>query len=69
MHLLSKLTSEIGPKIGGLGRKTEQNCLKVPTLPPSFFCKKKKKNTVYVENEKNFYAVKISAPTNFTCLR
>ena len=28
MHLRSKLTSEIGPKIGGLDRKTKQNRLK-----------------------------------------
>ena len=33
MHLRSKLTSELCQKMGGLDRKTEQNRLKVLTLP------------------------------------
>ena len=33
MHILSKLISEICQKIEGLNGKTEQNRLKVPTLP------------------------------------
>ena len=33
MHLHSKLTSEICQKVGSLDEKTEQNRLKVPTLP------------------------------------
>ena len=47
-HLQSKLTSEICPKVGGLGRKTDQNHLKVTTLPPFFF----QKTTVFVEKRK-----------------
>ena len=34
MYLRLKLTSEIYPKIEGLDGKTEQNRLKVLTLPP-----------------------------------
>ena len=34
MHLQSKLTSEMCQNIGSLDGKTEQNHLKMPTLPP-----------------------------------
>ena len=34
MHLRSKLTSEMCQNIGSLDGKTEQNPLKMPTLPP-----------------------------------
>ena len=36
LHLRSKLTLEIGPKIGGLEGRKEQERL-VPTLPPFFY--------------------------------
>ena len=44
MHSQSKLTLEIGQKIGGLAGKTEQNRLKMQALL-SFF----QKNTVFIE--------------------
>ena len=47
MNLPSKLTSEICLKEGCLNGKTEQNCLKVPTLPAFF-----QKPTVFVEKRK-----------------
>ena len=50
MHLRSKLTLEICPKIGDLDGKTEQNRLKVPTLPLFFF--KKKEPLYLLKNEK-----------------
>ena len=37
MHLRSKLTSEMRQKVASLVEKTEQNSLKVPTLPSFFF--------------------------------
>ena len=39
MHLRSKLISEVCQKIESLDGETEQNCLKVPTLPTFFFKK------------------------------
>ena len=46
MHLLSKLTSEICSKVGNLDRKTEQNRLKLPTLPSLL------QTTVFIEKGK-----------------
>ena len=47
MHLRSKLTSEIYQKVGNLDEETEQNRLKVSTLP-SFV----QKTTVFTEKQK-----------------
>ena len=47
MHLLAKLTSEICPKIGGLGGKTEQNRLKVTILSSLI-----RKTPIFVEKRK-----------------
>ena len=47
MHLRLKLTSEICLKVGNLGRKIEQNHLKVPTLS-SFF----QNTTAFIEKQK-----------------
>ena len=47
MHLRSKLTSEMCPKTGGLDRETEQNRLKVSTLPHFL-----QKTTVFIEKRK-----------------
>ena len=52
MHWRSKRTSGICQKIGSLDGKTEQNRLKVPTLPSFFSKKKKKKNTGFIEKRK-----------------
>ena len=60
MHLKSKQTSEIGQKLVSLNEKTEQNYLKVSTLPPFFFKKplyllknnnKKKLSIFYCKNK------------------
>ena len=48
MHLRSKLTSEICQKLGSLGEKTNQNHLKVPTLPPFCF----QKTIAFIEKQK-----------------
>ena len=52
MHLRSKLTSDIRPKVGSLDEKTEQNRVKVPTLPSFFFPPKKKKKTLHLLRNK-----------------
>ena len=67
MHLRSKLISDICQKIGSLDEKIMQNFLKMPILPPFF-----KKTTAFIEKQKKtnrFSIIKISVPTNFTCLR
>ena len=53
MHLLSKLISAICPKIGDLDGKTEQNRLKVRTLPPFFFFQKKP--LYFLKNDKHLF--------------
>ena len=56
MHLWSKLASEICPKIGGLDRKTEQNRLKMSTLPSFFLTlyllKNEKKLSIFYSKNK-----------------
>ena len=68
MYLLSKLTSEICPKIRGLVEKVDQNRLKIFTFSP---CLEKKNyfNCWKMKNTSRLCIVKISVSTNFMCLR
>ena len=47
MHLLSKLVLEICQEVGSLSENTEQNRLKVPTLPHFF-----QKTTEFIKRRK-----------------